>query len=200
MIVVGVVGGVASGKTLVTDHLKSLGAVVLDADRVGHDVLKLPHVIRQIREHWGNAVIGEDGLVDRSQLAQIVFDPSNVQQLERLEQITHPLIKERLQEQIQQIRAAGRAPMIVLDAAIMVKTGWYRLCDEIVFVDAITETRLARAAARGWSAEMLARREAAQAPIERKKELSTIQIDNNGTRQATYRQVQLLWDRLVNHS
>ncbi len=200
MIVVGVVGGVASGKTLVTDHLKSLGAVVLDADRVGHDVLKLPHVIRQIREHWGNAVIGEDGLVDRPQLAQIVFDPSNVQQLERLEQITHPLIKERLQEQIQQIRAAGRAPMIVLDAAIMVKTGWYRLCDEIVFVDATTETRLARAAARGWSAEMLARREAAQAPIERKKELSTIQIDNNGTRQATYRQVQLLWDRLVNHS
>ena len=197
MIVVGVVGGVASGKSLVTRRLATLGAIVLDADRIGHEVLLDESIKKSIRQYWGNQVFKPDGQVDRKKLAEIVFNPTRKQDLIRLEKITHPLIEKRLRNQIKQIRESGCAPMIVLDAAIMVKTGWHRLCDEIIYVDATRQLRQQRVGNRDWAPEMLDRREAMQATLEEKRRISSLVIDNNKSKDFTYRQIQDFWNRVV---
>ena len=107
MIVIGIVGGIASGKSVVTDRLQALGAVVLDADRIGHSVLREPSVTQAIRKRWGNEVFTPDDEVDRGKLAAIVFDPDQPDQLKHLEEITHPLIRKRLQQAIDQMRQSG---------------------------------------------------------------------------------------------
>ena len=198
MIVVGILGGIASGKSFVTKTLESLGAVVLDADRIGHQVLLRKSVREMIHQTWGKQVFDSRGEVDRAKLAEIVFDPTDPEQLTRLEKITHPLIEQQLQLEIRQADENNTAPMLVLDAPVMVKAGWYQFCDEIVFVETTKTNRWQRARQRGWTREMFDNREAMQTDIETRRKLNTVVIDNNGDREQTRRQVQAFWTRVVN--
>ncbi|HEV3004628.1 MAG TPA: dephospho-CoA kinase [Pirellulales bacterium] len=198
MKVVGLLGGVASGKTLVARQLCDLGAGLLDGDGAGHEVLRLPEVERLVRERWGGAVFADDGRIDRRALAQIVFAarPEGPAELKHLEQITHPLITQRLREQAAALAAAGRH-LAVLDAPVMLKAGWDQFCDTIVFVDASREVRQARAQRRGWSQEDFAAREAAQESLNDKRRLADATIDNSGSPEATRAQVERLWRSLI---
>jgi dephospho-CoA kinase len=137
MLVIGVAGGVASGKSVVCRELGRLGAVVLSADQIGHQVLEEPAVRESIREAWGDEVFTAEGKINRRALADRVFapGPDGAGELARLERITHPRIGSRLKEEIDRA-AEGGAPAVVLDAAVMFKAGWHRLCNRIVFVDA----------------------------------------------------------------
>ena len=103
MKILGLLGGVASGKSLVARQLAELGAVVLDADRAGHEALRLPAIEEAARGRWGDAVFGSDGHIDRSRLARIVFAPPPDGPRERkfLEALTHPEIGRRLAAQAQ---------------------------------------------------------------------------------------------------
>lgn len=193
MVVIGIAGGIASGKSTVARMFQQLGAEVLDADRTGHEVLQLPHVIEQIREQWGDKVFLPDGTVDRSALARIVFNPvTGSRELERLEEITHPEITRRLVQQLDAMRKRS-VPAVVLDAPVMFKAGWDQLCDRIVWVDAGRTTRLRRAAGRGWDADELQRREALQTPLEVKRQRATDVIDNSADEENTFSQVKRLW-------
>jgi dephospho-CoA kinase len=198
MLVIGVAGGVASGKSVVSEKLQQLGAKLLNADQMGHEVLEESEVRDAIRQEWGNEVFTPDGKVDRAALARRVFapPPEGPQQLTILERITHPRIGARLQAQIEQWSAEGRVAAAVLDAAVMFKTGWHRVCDRIVFVDAPYEVRLARALHRGWSEEHFASREAAQLPVEQKRQLADTIIDNSGELSDTWEQVERFWQSL----
>ncbi|MCP4082013.1 MAG: dephospho-CoA kinase [Planctomycetaceae bacterium] len=198
MIVIGVVGGIASGKSFVTEQLQSHGAVILDADRIGHEVLLRESVKQALREEWGDAVFDSAGEVDRKQLAEIVFDPAEPERLEQLERITHPLIAAQLQQEIDRLANSEGVNVLVLDAPVMVKAGWHVLCDLIVFVEASLEQRLARVVERGWSAEMFHNREAMQAGIDKKRQISKHVIDNNGTLEDAINQVRELWDGIQN--
>ena len=198
MIVIGVVGGIASGKSFVTEQLQSHGAVILDADRIGHEVLLRESVKQALREEWGDAVFDSAGEVDRKQLAEIVFDPAEPERLEQLERITHPLIAAQLQQDIDRLANSEGVNVLVLDAPVMVKAGWHVLCDLIVFVEASLEQRLARVVERGWSAEMFHNREAMQAGIDKKRQISKHVIDNNGTLEDAINQVRELWDGIQN--
>lgn len=198
MIVIGVVGGIASGKSFVTKQLQSHGAVILDADRIGHEVLLRESVKEALREEWGEAVFDNAGEVDRKQLAEIVFDPAEPERLKKLERITHPLIAAQLQQEIDRLANSGVVNVLVLDAPVMVKAGWHVLCDLIVFVEASLEQRLARVVERGWSAEMFHNREAMQAGIDKKRQISKQVIDNNGTLEDAINQVSELWDGIQN--
>ena len=198
MIVIGVVGGIASGKSFVTEQLQSHGAVILDADRIGHEVLLRESVKQALREEWGDAVFDSAGEVDRKQLAEIVFDPAEPERLEQLERITHPLIAALLQQEIDRLANSEGVNVLVLDAPVMVKAGWHVLCDLIVFVEASLEQRLARVVERGWSAEMFHNREAMQAGIDKKRQISKHVIDNNGTLEDAINQVRELWDGIQN--
>ncbi|HUY36693.1 MAG TPA: dephospho-CoA kinase [Pirellulales bacterium] len=198
MKVVGLLGGVASGKSLVARQLCDLGAGLLDGDRAGHEALRLPEVQRLVKERWGEAVFAADGQVDRRALARIVFapPPGGPCELEHLERITHPRITQSLRDQIAALAAEGR-PAAVLDAPVMLKAGWHEFCHFIVFVDVSKEVRQVRSQQRGWSQEDFAAREAAQESLDVKRRLADTIVDNSGSPEATRAQVERLWRSLV---
>lgn len=198
MRIIGLLGGVASGKSVVAQELAQLGACILDADQAGHQVLQTPHVQEAIRNRWGQEVFGPDGQVDRARLAQRVFAHSAQAAQDRryLEEITHPEIGQLLRSQAQTLAEIG-CPAAVLDAPLLLEVGWDRWCDKLVFVDAPWEVRQARALARGWSVEQFAAREAAQWPVEQKRLRADIIIDNSGSLETTRIQVLRFWQSLI---
>jgi dephospho-CoA kinase len=198
MQVVGLMGGVASGKSFVAQHLAQHGAGVLDADRAGHEVLRLAAVAAAVRARWGDQVFGPDGHIDRSRLARIVFadPPEGPRERKYLEQITHPEIGRLLARQASQWAAAGR-PVAVLDAPLLVEAGWDKLCSTVIFVDAPREVRLARARERGWTEEEFDARQRAQESVEFKRQRADLIIDNSGPPETTAAQIDRIWSSLV---
>ncbi len=195
MIVLGIVGGIASGKSLVSQRLGDWGAEVLDADRIGHEVLREAEVKEAIRRRWGDAVFGADGEVDRSRLAVIVFagPPAGRQELTYLEQLTHPRIAQRLRETMDRLARRNPGGVLVLDAALLLEAGWDTFCDKILFVDAPRHVRLARARERGWTEAEFEAREAVQASVERKRARADMVIDNSSIPEHTYKQLEHVW-------
>jgi dephospho-CoA kinase len=197
--VVGLLGGVASGKSVVASALARRGALLLDADRAGHAVLRDPDVEALIHDRWGTAVLDPEGHVYRPALAKIVFAPTaeGARELAYLESITHPRIGIKLKTEFEQIAAKHLAEVVVLDAPVMLKAGWDRLCTLFIFVDAPLDVRRQRASERGWSAEEFHQREAAQEPVEVKRKMASIVLDNSGTIAETESQIDRFWDSLL---
>ena len=197
MLVIGLVGGVASGKSLVARQLAELGAGILDGDGAGHRVLQTSEVEAAARRRWGPSIFGPDGRIVRSALARIVFGktPEATEELKHLEHLTHPRIGELLRVQAAELAAAG-TPAAVLDAPVLLKAGWDTFCDRILFVDAPREVRLARARQRGWSEEEFAAREAAQESLTEKHAHADATIDNSGSAADTAAQVNHFWKSL----
>ncbi len=198
MQVIGLLGGVASGKSMVAEQLARLGAGVVDADRAGHEALRLPHVEAAVRRRWGDAVFGADGRIDRARLAAIVFaaGPDGPQARKHLEQLTHPEITRLMSEQLAAMAAAG-VQVAAMDAALILEAGWDKLCGRLVFVAAPREVRLARALARGWNEEDFAAREAAQECLDSKRRRADVIIDNSGLPERTEAQVEQFFHSLV---
>jgi dephospho-CoA kinase len=198
MRIIGLLGGIASGKSFVAEQFRQLGAAVLDADRVGHDVLRLPAVKDAVRDEFGAEVFDSTGEIDRKALGQIVFGPppEGPGQLARLEQITHPEIRRRLTEQVQQLASAG-VPLAILDAPVLLKAGWAEVCDALVFVDCDEALRRARAVERGWTPEEFAAREAAQESVAEKRGRADFVLENSGEMEYTKAQIERLWHCLV---
>lgn len=201
MRVIGIVGGVASGKSRVAEQLRGLGAVVLDADRAGHEVLHEEEVRRALRERWGEEIFNDRGEIHRAAVARIVFaaPPRGPRERTFLEQITHPRIGARLREQAAEAERRG-APAVVLDAALLLEAGWHSLCDHILFVSAPRDLRWRRARQRGWSEAEFRAREAAQLPVEEKRRRAEHVIDNSGSEAETDRQVRRWWRSRVTGS
>lgn len=181
--VLGLVGGVGSGKSSLARRLaKRFGAALIDGDAAGHRALSDPFILEQLRRHFGDQILNPDKSINRSALAQRVFGPTSEHEQARraLEQWTHPRIRAEIETTIEQARSAG-LPFVLLDAAILLETGWRELCDYIVFVEAIEENRQARAVARGWTPEQWRQREAAQLSLQEKRLSADAVVDNNGT-------------------
>jgi dephospho-CoA kinase len=195
---IGVTGGVASGKSVVAKEFARLGAGLLDADAAGHAALRLPRVEAAVRERWGEAVFGPEGRIDRARLASVVFasGPDGEAEREYLEQLTHPEIARQIERQAREYDAAG-APVAVLDAALLFEAGWSDKCEKTIFVDTPCEIRLARAMNRGWTEEDFAAREGAQESLDRKRARADVIIDNSGPLQRTQAQVELFWASLL---
>lgn len=194
MQVIGLLGGVASGKSLVARQFVELGARIVDADAAGHRALRLPQVEAHARQRWGERVFGPDGHLDRARIAEIVFAPGETgrKELETLEQWTHPEIERQLRAELDRLAASG-VKAAVLDAAIMFEAGWHRLCDWLFFVDMAEAQRLAWAKTRGWTEEQWRARESAQQPLETKRQAAHAVIDNSGTPDQTQSQVERWW-------
>ncbi|MBC8352447.1 MAG: dephospho-CoA kinase [Planctomycetes bacterium] len=195
MKIIGILGGVASGKSLVAEQFRHLGAIVLDADQVGHEVLREPEVIQAARGRWGDVILAQDGQINRSEVAKIVFasPPNGPQELAFLEHLTHPRIGARLEHLIEQTRHSGDAKMVVLDAPVMLKAGWNEFCDHILFIDAPRSLRLQRAQDRGWTDANFAARESAQQSLETKRSAADHVIDNSNSADSTRQQVESFW-------
>jgi dephospho-CoA kinase len=186
--VLGLIGGIGSGKSQVAAAFARRGAKIIAGDELAHEALRQPEVKDQVARRWGPDLINETGEVRRRQLAGIVFaDPMK---LKALEALVHPWIKRRMAEEIEKAREDPAVRFIVLDAAVMLEAGWNELCDRLVFVDAPREVRLQRLAGqRGWTAEELTARERAQLPLTEKASRADHAIDNSGSFAHLERQV-----------
>jgi len=171
--VLGLVGGVGSGKSFVAASLAARRNVaVIAADPIGHEVLKRSSVKAQVRQHFGDQVFAPDGEIDRPRLGALVFgdEPAVQSRRRQLEAITHPEITREVQRRIDDCQSRPGLEAIVIDAALLLEAGWQSLCDHRVFVESRWADRQQRVAqSRGWSAEELTRREASQWPLERKR-------------------------------
>jgi dephospho-CoA kinase len=192
---IGLVGGVASGKSTVARMLVELGVGLLDADRTGHDVLADDaEVSRALRCEWGDSVFTSDGSVDRTAVAGMVFSGGDTAEENRrfLEDLLHRRIRRRLEKLRQQFADEGYHA-VVLDAPLLLEAGWGPMCDLVVMVDSPRELRLARARGRGWSDEDFTRREAAQWLVEDKRRGSSLLIENDGSEEQLRSSVKGLW-------
>lgn len=179
--VLGLVGSIGAGKSTLATAFKARGCLVLDSDSAAKEALKRPDVIATIVRWWGQELLDSSGQIDRSRLAAIVFsDPAKRKQLEGL---THPILKV---DRAAAITQASNVPAIIIDAPLLFEAGVDAECDAVICVDAPREARVERVKSRGWSEADLARREAAQLPIDEKRRRSRWVIDNSGSAQSLH--------------
>ena len=155
MIIVGLVGKIGAGKSTVARAMADLGAEVIDADRIAHDVLAEPEVVAAIAARYGAEVLDDAGRVRRPRLAERVFGPTPAHDaaLAELEAIVHPRVRGRIDERLAAIAAAAPAgvqPLVVLDVPLLMQAGWDRRCDRLVRVDCDEAERRRRVDLRGW--------------------------------------------------
>ena len=180
--VIGLLGGIASGKSAVARLIAGRDGLVIDADRVAREVLEEPDVQSALVAALGPAVRGPQGL-DRAAIARLAFASPAARAA--LESLTHPLIRARIRASLD-AAIAGAVPRIVLDVPLLLENaaahGLLAECGELVFVDADPAVRDARAiASRGWSPGEVARREAAQLPLAEKRARADHVIRNQGS-------------------
>lgn len=180
MHIIGLTGGVACGKSTVAALLAKRGAVVFDADKIGHLVLDEPAVRDALVAHWGASILDDAGHISRPAVAQRVFAGTGEADDDRqfLEQVVHPRIRARIEDEIRRLPDAS-VPAVVVDAALLVESGWNDVCNLVVMVDCPEDERRRRAVARGWTADEFARRQASQMPIDEKRRWATYLVDNS---------------------
>ncbi|MEM1165793.1 MAG: dephospho-CoA kinase [Planctomycetota bacterium] len=178
-VVIGLCGAIGAGKSTVARLLAERGAAVSDADSDSRSALELEEVKSALVAWWGPGMVGEDGGVDRSRVAERVFaDPSERQKLESL---IHPIVRQARAEAFAEARAEGVC-FFVIDAPLLHEAELTPLCDVVWFVDAPREIRLERVVSgRGWDEAELNRRESAQWSSNRKRDASDRVLNNNGS-------------------
>lgn len=186
--VIGIVGGIGSGKSLVAEAFRELGAAVIDSDRLAHAELNSSEVQAELRKWWGDGVFNDSGLVDRRAVGRIVFrDPA---ELKRLEQLLYPRIELVRKRTMASLEDDPAVRAFVLDAPKLYEAGLDRSCDAVVFVDADREVRLIRLReSRGWSSDELQRRENLQDPLDSKRARADYVVSNNSSPGELRRQV-----------
>jgi dephospho-CoA kinase len=195
--VIGLTGGIASGKSTVAEMLRQRGAAVIDADRLGHRVLEPgSEGWHEVVTAFGPEVLAPDGSIDRKRLGALVF--ANPVARQRLNAISHPRIRAMAEEAIAQLRQAGTVPLAVLDAALLFEAGWDDLCDEVWVVSAPEEVALERLVSRnGLSVAAARERFRAQLPVEEKRARGDVVIENSGTLAELERQVEAVWQQAL---
>jgi dephospho-CoA kinase len=178
MKVVGLTGGIASGKSTVARFLAELGAVVIDADRLGHEVLKFdPEAWQELVAAFGQGILTPEGHISREKLGELVF--GNPELLARLNRIVHPRITERMKFCLENYRRQG-VKAVVIEAALLLESGWYKLVDEVWVTVASETTILRRLRERGGLSEPEAyARIRAQLPPEERMKRADVVIDTD---------------------
>jgi len=189
MKIIGIIGGIGSGKSTVSALFQQLGAACISADNIGHQVLLLSEIKRAVHERWGSEVFDEDGEINRKKLAAVVFNDEK--ELTYLKSLTHPLIAEEVARQRKEHEQNG-VPLCLLDAPLLLESGWNHIVDQIIFVEAPIEARWDRIQSRGWSETEWHRREAAQLPVDEKRCRADIILDNSGDTESLRRRVETL--------
>ena len=183
-IIISFIGGVGSGKSTLAKWLgEHFSIPVIDGDKLGHAALKQANVIKQLVEQFGSGILDPDGEVNRSQLGALVWgdDSQSVRARKELEQIVHPVIRQSMQEAINNARQSGKSG-IVIDAAVMIEAGWHDICDQLIFVNTPEKKRVEHViGSRNWTEDQLHKRERSQLDLETKRKHAHFVIDNSGS-------------------
>jgi dephospho-CoA kinase len=197
MRIVGLTGGIGSGKSTVTDYLISQGFHVLDADRIAREIV-LPgsDMLIELSSVFGKKILQDDGSLDRKKLGGIVF--SDAEKKKTLDRLMHTRILELIHERILQFREEqAHAKVIFIDAPLLFETGLYKSANEIWVIDADDETRIRRIMARdGLQREEILKRIESQMTREEKNSRADVILDNTGDQEALYRQIDELLKKI----
>jgi dephospho-CoA kinase len=195
MKVIGLTGGIGSGKSTVSQLLHELGAVVLDADRIGHEAYK-PNTETwlEVVSAFGRQILTSNGEIDRRRLAQIVF--SDPESLARLNQIVHPRMYEMMKTKIEEFRRQG-VKVVVLEAAILLEADWTPLVDE-VWVTVTPEHEVVKRTVErtGLPEEQVIARIRSQLSSEERTKHANVIINNDGSIDELKVKIKELWDRI----
>jgi dephospho-CoA kinase len=194
--IIGIVGGIGSGKSLIADLFGQLGCLVIKSDDQVRDAYQQPQVKQTLRQWWGDSVFDELGQVDRKAVAAKVFHAPD--ELKRLEQLLHPMVG-KLRDDLMQARATDPTiQAFVWDVPLLYEVGQDKLCDAVVFVDAPLDVRLARVLQnRGWDQQELLRREKLQMPLDKKRSMAQYIVDNTADAAFAHRQVKAALSRIL---
>lgn len=195
---IGILGGIGSGKSSVVRQVSSYNLHIIDADKVGHRLLSDTEIQNQLRNQFGPDIFLDKQTIDRSRLATRVFGdtPEHQTALKQLNAILHPAIRREIHSEIDSV--SGDVDAIVLDAALLLEGGWDATCDWLIFVDTPEALRQQRVQEnRGWSADELSKREATQWTIDTKKQRADFLIDNSGTIEAAAAQMTQIFTSLI---
>ena len=193
---IGLTGGIGSGKSTVAGMLAELGASVIDADRVGHEIYRPgSEGFRLVREAFGSEIVAADGTIDRKALGAKVFgDPA---ELARLNALLHPLIGTAIRERVEALRSAHPNAPVVVEAAIMLEAGW-RFFDRLWVVVVSREVAIARVmASRGLDRAEVERRIEAQLPDAERRRHADVVLENDGSLDVLRAQVEAAWQALA---
>lgn len=193
--VIGLTGGIGSGKSHVAQLLGQRGCLVADADQMAREAIDTPAVVKRIRERWGEDVLDSEGRVNRKAISNLVFQ--NQEERAWLESIIHPLVEAMRTRLFDSAPEGTRA--LVIDAPLLLEADLGRQCDSILFVETPAEIREDRVLRhRQWDSAELARRESAQLPLDEKRSMSHHIVCNDGETADLAQSVEQYLDDLFN--
>lgn len=192
MKIIGLTGGIGSGKTTVTNFLKKKGYQVIDADEIAREIVEPgTQVLSELVSHFGEAILLFDGSLNRQKLAELAF--KNSAQKEVLDRITHGAIMETISEQIKSIQLQQKPKLIFVDAALLIETGLYKKMDEVWLITAQEDLRIHRVMDRDHlDADRVRKRILVQMSDEEKKGYATRIINNSDTKNKLYEKIEMI--------
>ncbi len=194
--IIGIIGPIGAGKSLVASILKDLGCAVIDADRLAHEILEQPETKKFLSEQFSPEVIRPDNSLDRKKIADIIF--SDIEKKRILESYIHPRVIEKQNYLIQQYRSENRHKAIIIDVPLLIESSLKHLCDLIIFVDSDFKIRSERVReSRGWTEQEIYRREKFLFPNYLKRSIADVIVYNNSTVDECKRQVEKIFSRFI---
>ncbi len=186
--IIGLLGGIASGKSTVAAEFAKLGCKVIDADKIAHGLLEEPSVLQRVTGLFGNAILDSAGRIDRRKLAAGVF--GDAEKLSSLNNIKQPRVLARVEELIEQYSRSSRIKAIVLDMPLLAEVGWAKRCDRVIYVECNVKRRIERAKKSLHLDETeLKIRENFQISLDSKSRLADNVVNNNSDFSALVRQI-----------
>jgi dephospho-CoA kinase len=195
--IIGILGGIGSGKSTVAAEFAKLGCKVIDADKIAHKLLERKTVKEKIAAAFGRDALDAKGQIDRRKLAAIVF--AYADKLLTLNRIIHPLVLRRAEQLIEQYNRQNKVKAIVLDMPLLIEVGWAGRCDKLIFVNCRQKIRAERAKKLGFDKNQHKIRENFQISLDKKMNLADNTIENNSDFSAMVRQVADIFSDIMNN-
>ena len=197
--IIGILGGIGSGKSTVAALFGELGCAVIDADKIAHELLMVAEIKEKVVILFGDGILDKTGQIDRSKLGQIVFSDSL--KLSELNNILHPPVLARIEQLIIEHKSQSFVKAIVLDISLLAEIGWDKRCDFLIFVDCDEQIRTDRAKKTGdFDEKHLKIRENFQISLDNKEKLSDNIMDNNSDFEALIKRVDDVFSYIMSDS
>jgi dephospho-CoA kinase len=195
---IGLTGGIACGKTTACGFFAALGAGIVSADEVAHQIVQPgEEAYLRIAEVFGEAILNEDRTINRSALGTLVFNSNDLRL--KLNEITHPIIIRRTSEIMEKMAQEHRYPFSIVDAALMIESGSFQRFEKLIVVWCTEAQQIARIRARwGFSEQAAKLRIGAQMPLSEKRKYADYEIDTSGSLESTQEQVRRIYKSLLN--
>jgi dephospho-CoA kinase len=196
MLIVGLTGGIASGKSLVTRVFRDLGAHIIDADKIVHDLLATGQdACREVVGRFGKEIQLPDGSIDRRKLGDIIFN--HPEERAWLNQCIHPRVFEAYNHQVRHLSERQPDAIIIMDAALLIETGYHKHMDRLIVVYSMQQNQVKRLMERDrFTLEQAMARISSQMPLDEKRKYADYVIENTGTREATELQAREVFAKL----